>query len=216
MYEKPEAETSKENKSLFVEVNICDQNVMIRKQTAVWLFQETERVSSDRLFRVRSKQPHSGSDKTVTSSISMTEDENPVKADNITIGDLCVFKAGHSQATIGKVLQIVLIERGKQKPFKGNYILLSSGNYEVLCTWYIGKGDHYKVCEKADFNYYHINNYVCTITKGCLVIHQSVNPPLGFQSSILDVDDTFTLTKSCSDYIKHLITIASEEASLAY
>ena len=31
----------------------------IRKTTAVWLFQEGERVSSDRLFRVRSKQPFS-------------------------------------------------------------------------------------------------------------------------------------------------------------
>ena len=29
----------------------------IRKTTAVWLFQEGERVSSDRLFRVRAKQP---------------------------------------------------------------------------------------------------------------------------------------------------------------
>ena len=30
----------------------------IRKTTAVWLFQEGERVSSDRLFRVREKQPY--------------------------------------------------------------------------------------------------------------------------------------------------------------
>ena len=49
------------------------QNVMIRKQTAVWLFQETERVSSDRLFRVRSKQPHAASENKLTSA-SLTED----------------------------------------------------------------------------------------------------------------------------------------------
>ena len=32
--------------------------VLIRKTTAIWLFQETERVSADRLFRVRLKQPY--------------------------------------------------------------------------------------------------------------------------------------------------------------
>ena len=30
---------------------------MIRKTTAIWLFQKSERVSTDRLFRVRDKQP---------------------------------------------------------------------------------------------------------------------------------------------------------------
>jgi len=41
----------------FVEVQANGQNVFIRKTTAVWLLQEGERVSSDRLFRVRCKQP---------------------------------------------------------------------------------------------------------------------------------------------------------------
>ena len=35
------------------------QNIFIRKTTAVWLLQEGERVSTDRLFRVRQKQPYS-------------------------------------------------------------------------------------------------------------------------------------------------------------
>ena len=41
----------------FVEVSIGsnDRPLFIRKTTAVWLFQEGERVSSDRLFRVRAK-----------------------------------------------------------------------------------------------------------------------------------------------------------------
>ena len=33
------------------------QSIFIRKTTAVWLLQEGERVSTDRLFRVRHKQP---------------------------------------------------------------------------------------------------------------------------------------------------------------
>ena len=49
---------------LFIEVTIKRHAVLIRKTTAVWLFQETERVSADSLFRVRLKQPF-GLDSTV-------------------------------------------------------------------------------------------------------------------------------------------------------
>ena len=190
---------------------------MIRKQTAVWLFQETERVSSDRLIRVRAKQPHTESDDTLVSA-SLTENGNPIAAQYVAIGDLCVFEAGHAQAKIGKVLQLTIIDKGKPRPFKGNYVLLAGTcNYGVLCTWYVEKGNYqFKVCEKADFNYYHINNYVCTITKGCLLTNQSDHAPFGFQPSILDVDDSFTLTESCSNYIKHRITmlVQDQEVSL--
>ena len=41
----------------FVKVNVKGQDVLIRKTTVIWLFQETERISADRLFRVRLKQP---------------------------------------------------------------------------------------------------------------------------------------------------------------
>ena len=43
----------------FVEVTHNGKTCFIRKTTAVWLFQECERVSTDRLFRVRSTQPYS-------------------------------------------------------------------------------------------------------------------------------------------------------------
>lgn len=42
----------------FVEVSVKGRVVLIRKTTAIWLFQESERVSADRLFRVRLKQPY--------------------------------------------------------------------------------------------------------------------------------------------------------------
>eukprot|EP00731_Ephydatia_muelleri_P021814 Em0014g405a len=45
--------------SRFVEVNHIGGTIYIHKTTAVWLFQEGERVSADRLFRVRQKQPYS-------------------------------------------------------------------------------------------------------------------------------------------------------------
>ena len=53
--------------------------------------------------------------------------------------------------------------------------------------------------EKDDFNYYTIKNYICTITKGCLVTQEYVNT-FGSEPSVLDVKDSFTLTKTCSDY----------------
>ena len=43
----------------YVEVKVKGSTILIRKTTAIWLFQETERVSADRLFRVRLKQPYS-------------------------------------------------------------------------------------------------------------------------------------------------------------
>ena len=42
----------------FVEVCLKGRTFMIKKITAIWLFQESERVSSDHLFRVREKQPY--------------------------------------------------------------------------------------------------------------------------------------------------------------
>ena len=44
----------------FVEVITSrNEKILIRKTTALWLLQEGERISSDRLFRVRCKQPYS-------------------------------------------------------------------------------------------------------------------------------------------------------------
>ena len=52
--------TSKVKFSPFVEViTSSNKAILIRKTTALWLLQEGERISSDRLFRVRCKQPYS-------------------------------------------------------------------------------------------------------------------------------------------------------------
>ena len=49
---------SKTKHCRFVEVTQNGKSMFISKTTAVWLLQEGERVSTDRLFRVRSKQPY--------------------------------------------------------------------------------------------------------------------------------------------------------------
>ena len=66
IYERIETQDKKGRKqdqksfNPFVEVHMRDgQSIFIRKTTAVWLLQEGERVSTDRLFRVRNKQPYS-------------------------------------------------------------------------------------------------------------------------------------------------------------
>jgi len=70
--------------------------VHVRKTTLVWLFQQGESVSTDRLFRVRNKQPYSTSigqeDKTESSNSSDNSAcDLPQVCKNIEVGRyLCI------------------------------------------------------------------------------------------------------------------------------
>ena len=56
----------------FVEVQASNnKTIFIRKTTALWLLQEGERISPDRLFRVRHKQPYSSTSLTINTSNNM-------------------------------------------------------------------------------------------------------------------------------------------------
>ena len=72
--------------STLVEVLYNGKKMYIHKSTAVWIFQEGERLSSNRLIRVRETQPSSTS-KTATSSTITTSEKNAI----ISVGDICVF-----------------------------------------------------------------------------------------------------------------------------
>ena len=87
----------KHKHSHFVEVSCGDKAVYIHKTTAVWLLQETERVSTDRLFRVRNKQPFATQSN--TSKIPTSSAVHPIVWSSISVSDMCVFK------TTWKVLQ---------------------------------------------------------------------------------------------------------------
>ena len=88
--------------SPFVQVQASNQRtVYIRKTTAVWLLQEGERVSSDQLFRVRSKQPYVSQSSNLT--LSRNIDGNPQVSTSVSLGDLCAFKDGEKWR-IGRVL----------------------------------------------------------------------------------------------------------------
>ena len=65
--------------------------VYIRKTTVLWLLQEGERVSSDRLFRVRATQPYDTSTSQLQPS---THDMNLRKFQMKLRLEICVFLTG--------------------------------------------------------------------------------------------------------------------------
>ena len=71
-----------------VEVNQNGKKFYIHKTTAVWLLQESERVSTDRLLRVRAKQPNMNYSQSSHYHSSLV----PIKDNILEISDICVFK----------------------------------------------------------------------------------------------------------------------------
>ena len=66
--------------------------VYIRKPTAIWLFQECERVSSDRLFRVRAVQPNSlGTQVNLPETKQMIVETLPKKCEILSVGDIIFY-----------------------------------------------------------------------------------------------------------------------------
>ena len=128
--------------SPFVEVNHNGKAFHIRKSTAVWLFQECERVSIDHLFRVRSKQPYSSSnelDSLQGKSCSPQVSTLPTKLQSIQIGDICVFKT-QGKWKIGKVQQFFYPEGKTQKARQCSQTVFNlttiSKDVGAVCSWF--------------------------------------------------------------------------------
>jgi len=68
---------------------------------------ETERVSADRLFRVRDKQPFTSTSLPISCG-------NPVIASTVTVGDLCVLKYTLDWE-LGHILQFAEYDTKKKK-----------------------------------------------------------------------------------------------------
>ena len=106
----------------------------IRKSTAIWLFQEYERVSSDRLFRVRTKQPNSSESH---ANIPKTTDVNnlPAICETIHVGDVCVFQnTNGSEWKLGKVLQFftILAKAAKESNVNCHHCMYIATNKMLL------------------------------------------------------------------------------------
>jgi len=130
------------SKCRLLEIEQNGKRMFIHKTTAVWLFQEGERVSADRLFRVREIQPYATNSKVVTS----TEDSKPevvTKLPVLEVGNICAFlkKRGDCIWQIGRVLQFAYyLERTKKaRQYKATTVNIKEnlGKVGVLCSWFV-------------------------------------------------------------------------------
>ena len=207
--------------SPFVEVSHNGKVFHIRKSTAVWLFQECERVSTDRLYRVRSKQPYSSSTKTISSQAKTNSPQVftlPTKLQNIQIGDICVFSM-QGRRKIGKVLQFHFDEGKTQKAQQCSQtyfdLATNSKKVAVVCSWFswhpplslqtFSLGNNEKDLSQS----YPINNYVFTLSSRCFQLLQMEKPDGIVPQGIL-TNDVVKVELLCAK----LITLSEE--SLLY
>ena len=210
VYKKRNDKESSDDQSQFLKLEIDGRDdVYIRKRTAVWLLQNTERVSADRLFRVRSNQPFAVKKNQSSCCIDETA---PITAKHITVGDLCVFKGKiANNFKIGRVMHFIKIGKtGKQAQYKGKCTEINNEtDVSVMCTTYDYNND-LKICtlSSLSYEYFLVKNYLCTLTS-CCVINPDCSVAKGkasyFKSSIINVSDKFTLADNC---IEHIFKIA--------
>ena len=182
-----ELQTSSSSKKLpnhkhcyFVDVECGGKTVFIHKTTAVWLLQEGERVSADRLFRVRSKQPFTTECKMKTAKPSTHL--HPIVYSTIAVGDVCVFQIHMPDLNwkIGRVLHFAnyLAKTKASQQYQGLCAKVSDKNIGVLCSWYAlvdAASNKFSLSDNA-VSHVHvsINNYLCTLPGGCFENTESV------------------------------------------
>ena len=137
---KPKEHNPKKDKKhpLYLKIENNGKKICIRKTTAVWLFQESEYVSSDRLFRVRSKQPNvSPRNESTRSRASVVDAPVPQVCTSITVGEICIFKCTKTWH-IGKVLQFKFIQGKTMKlqQYHGISAKVETVGLSVLCLWF--------------------------------------------------------------------------------
>ena len=193
------------------------KEIYVRKRTVVWLFTEGERVSNDRLFRVRAIQPFSSNSPASTTS---EHQQTPYRSNHVSIGDICAFKKNDGRFRVGKVLQFAYFKEKAKKAqeCKQNTVLIAAAakdNIGVLCTWYNRKSNNTFTIEMIDatetgnfgenieemdtelHEYYCLSKYVCTLPFGCV--------------DVIPYDDTdngpmTSLIKSCKEDMISLVT----------
>ena len=197
IYTKNPVQSSKASKkcSRFVEVSHVGRTIYIHKTTAVWLFQEGERVSSDRLFRVREKQPYSS----VTTNEIKVCDSNatvPTMCDVISIGDICAFKFPEPcKWKLGKVLQFCYTSektKMKRQYKKTSYNKNSEAKQTgVMCSWF-NSSDSKMFELNVDRNtienhsFLSTKSYLCTLSRGCFA---SLDGPEASSSKFFTLDE---------------------------
>uniref|UniRef100_A0A1X7USD2 PHD-type domain-containing protein n=1 Tax=Amphimedon queenslandica TaxID=400682 RepID=A0A1X7USD2_AMPQE len=198
-------EQSKE--SLFVTVKSGQKEVSIRKRTAVWLFNDCERVSTDRLFRVREKQPTEAVTKKDSTIVNLSQTQHsPIFSEYIVVGDVCIFQI-NSDVLLGKVLQFVKYDmKGKKQSCKFYYACVSD-RFGVLCTWYSISKRQCKMVSTGK-EYVDIMSYKGTLTPTCI-------EELSMASSIISLPQEFTITLNCHSFIASIwSSVTNNSASI--
>ncbi len=204
-----------------VKIERDGKDYFINKTTAVWLLQEGERVSSDRLFRVRNKQPYSsnGSLKNVSHIVS----NQPSQGEEISLGNVCVFKySGMSSWQIGKILKFSYYKQKAKasQQYRGSVAkVTSTENVGVLCSWYSEVEERVYTFSPPDMerivhSYISISSYLCTLTNGCFQSVENKSTTVSAvqlhdadsESLSLTTAHKFTLTPEALSWVKdHLL-----------
>ena len=171
----------KPNFCAFVEIEYNNKKAFIHKTTATWLLQEGERVSSDRLFHVRTKQPFSIDTKPkVSTSVSV---DIPTVCSTVDVGNTCIFKSSEGSLKIGKLLQFAYYlekKKGSQQ-YRGLTAKVDEKKVGVLCTWYEpcdSSSRKYSLVQgKITNDYVPITTYLCTLSHGCFENLENINIP---------------------------------------
>ena len=187
------------------------------------MFQESEHVSSDRLFRVRCKQPYASELSLSTQKVANTC-AKPVTLGSVQVGDLCVFNVSDKMWRIGRVLQFAKY-KGKSaectQQYKGCAADPSTKNVGILCSWYDsvpGSERVFQLTHSGCSEYHPLSSYLCSLTGNCLEDENDDNR----NDSVLAIKDKLltSITNKIliikEDCIAHINTLFSGCNKLAY
>ena len=210
----------------FVEVQHAGKTLFVNKTTAVWLLQEGERVSSDRLFRVRCKQPYTSDSEPQIHSTLITY---PEVCQTLEVSNICVFKESQSSWKIGRVLQFShYLEKTKTaQQYRGTTASVTdkSKKIGVLCAWYTltSPPAKFTMVESEEAHaFFPITSYICTLPHGCFEKMEKAHDVSTKISSIqkcdpkkLDLATAYhlTLTKSALVHIQTLLEPMARDTS---
>ena len=212
------------SKSRLLEIEHNGKRMFIHKTTAVWLFQEGERVSADRLFRVREIQPYA----TNSEVISSCEDSKPAvatKLPELEVGNICVFlkKRGDSIWQIGRVLQFAYyLERTKKaRQYKATTVNIKEnlGKVGVLCSWFVKTkegiytlGYNESDLDMTSHKFCPISCYICTLSSESFATTETIVGndvvegilPVKVNKMKLITIKSFSLTSEAAQQIQNL------------
>ena len=199
----------KKEHSEFVEVIHNEKKAFIRKSTAIWLFQDCERVSSDRLFRVQTVQPNSSQSQINIPDNELTVAEAlPTQLVVVKVGDVCVFRDTRCDNwKIGKVLKFYYPsgKTAKAQQCTLTHITLSEGkNVGVICAWFVWRIplslQTFMLSDNPSSHSCMIEQYAFTLSEGCFEMEHCSNAD-AWKSSIISHNNR-NVKLMCSKLLK--------------